>query len=397
VLILKKNGGKLMIRKSTAIILTATMCLPLFACSSGSKYKTSGKPYVNYDQGPEVSDAFHYWTEENQTDNFIAYRASDGEVKLYIMREGKHSPYSTDGLCKVVPGKAYTITYDVQYETGGLAGIYNVYFLTVYDYEECSYDKLFENGCSWNSDWESKYPINDGLKNEAPYVVLKGFLGGYDIFSAKNGKNHYTSEREVRYPVEINGEKYELSFNVYCNWTLPDSYIIDQLMNRKYEEDPKFVFCDCCRYEKEDGSTKFTYDSLERLATGSTFARNSYRFISDEIPDESKRLITYEEIQTKTAEELGLEKWLYSAIYYGCLDKAKGRVSIYNADKGPAKKCDVLIFTGNFERGAGINYDKDLRFYVNGSHPKDEDAGEDSFCYYVLFINSEFNDLLPQD
>ena len=98
----------------------------------------------------------------------------------------------------------------------------------------------------------------------------------------------------------------------------------------------------------------------------------------------------------KTAEELGLEDWLYENIYYGCLDRAKARDSAYNNGSGPARKCDVLIFTGNFPRDAGIYYDKDLRLYVTGSMPMDEDAGEGAFQYYILFINSDFNNFLPQ-
>jgi len=48
------------------------------------------------------------------------------------------------------------------------------------------------------------------------------------------------------------------------------------------------------------------------------------------------------------------------------------------------------------ERSSHIYYDKDLKLYVVGSHPMDEDVGEHSFNYYVVFIRSEFNDLIPQ-
>ena len=57
----------------------------------------------------------------------------------------------------------------------------------------------------------------------------------------------------------------------------------------------------------------------------------------------------------------------------------------------------MLIFTGNFERDAFINYDKNLRLDVIGSVPLDEDAGEGAFQYYILFLNSDFNDFLPQE
>lgn len=384
-----------MIKKITAIILLSVMCLPLFACSV-NKYKTSGKPYINEDPMPGVSDGFHYKTEENQTDNFIAYRDRDGEVKLYIMRQGKSSPYSTDGLCHVTPGKAYTITYDAQLITGGVGGVHEYFFLTVYDYSECSYDKLFENGYGWNSDWESDFPMVGGLQGEAPFVAFEGTFGGYDVFSAKNGKTHYSSMKEITYPVEINSVRTDLQFNVFCNWTLPDSYITDKLINGEYDDDPKFVFISCYHSDGERGTGDNDYNTLEKLATGSKFYKNEYRFNADLIPDEGRRLITYEDMESKTAEELGLEDWLYDNIYYGWSDRAKGCTSDYNEDDGPAKKCDVLIFTGNFARDSHIYYDKDLRLYVVGSSPMDEDAGEYSFNYYVVFIRSEFNDLIPQ-
>ena len=384
-----------MIKKITAIILISAMCLPLFACNSQSKYKTSGKPYIN-DDTPYVKDAFHYWTEENQTDNFIAYRDRNGEVVLYIMRDGKSSPYSTDGLCNVTPGKAYTITYDAQMQSGGVGGVHNYYFLTVYDYCECSYDKLFENGYGWNSDWESDFTMAGGLNGEAPFVAFKSAFGGYDVFSAKNGKTHYTNMRAVTYPVEINGIRTDLQFNVFCNWTLPDSYITDKLINGEYDDDPKFVFINCYHDDGERGTSDYDFDTLEELATGSKYYNNEYRFIADQMPAEGRRVITYEEMETKTAEELGLEDWMYDNIYHGWADRANGRESDYNRDDGPAKKCDVLILTGNFERSSHIYYDKDLRLYVVGSHPMDEDAGEHSFNYYVVFIRSEFNDLIPQ-
>lgn len=385
-----------MVKKVIAIILITAMCLPLFACNSKNKYRTSGKPYINESPPPGLKDGFNYWTEENQTDNFIAYKNSKGEVMLYIMREGKISPYSPDGLCDVKPGKAYTITYDAQMKTGGVGGVHDYYFLTVYDCKECSYEKLFENGYSWTTDLESEFTMAGGLEGEAPYVVFKSSFGGYDVYSAKNGKVHYSSKREIIYPVEINGVKSELQFNVFCNWTLSDRYITNKLINREYEDDPKFVLIDCYHSYGNPETTYADYDTLEEFASGSKFYKNSFRFSSDKIPEEGKRLITYEEMETKTAEELGLEPWIYDGLYKGWADRANGRLSDYNEDGGPAKKCDILIFTGNFPRDTHIYYDKDLRLYVVGSCPMNEDAGENSFNYYVVFIRTEFNELFPQ-
>ena len=384
-----------MLKRITAFILFTAMCLSVCACNNKSAYRTSGKPYINQSQSG-VADSFRYETEEDQTDNFIAYKDKNGKTMLFIMREGKISPYYTDGLCHVKPGKAYTINYDAQLHEGGIGGIHDYYFLTVYSCEECSDDKVFENGIGWNSDWESDFPMPHD-DNDNRFIAFKGTLGGYDVFTEKNGKLHFNDKREVMVPVTINGSTVELQINVFCNWTLSDDYIINKMISGKYENETKFVFINCYHSDGEDGTSDYDYDTLEKLATGSKYYNNDFRFYTDgEKPAEGRRLITYDEMASMTAEELGLEDWIYEYIYYGWLDRAKGRESDYNEDGGPARKCDVLIFTGNFPRDAGIYYDKDLRLYVVGSMPLDEDAGEGAFQYYILFINSDFNAFLPQ-
>lgn len=387
-----------MLRKVAAVIMMLAICFSGAACAQKNGCKTSGKPYINRNEQLVVTDGFKYWTEENQTDNFIAYKNSKGETVLYVMREGKSSPYSTDGLCDVTPGKAYTITYDSQHVTGGVAGVHEYYFLTVYSCEECSYDRLFENGISWNSDWVEDYPIIGG-RDGSRFVALKGAFGGYDVFTEMSGKLHFNQIREVMVPLTVNGRAEELQINVFCNWVLSNDYIINKMVTRKYENEKKFVFMDCYHTDIYDKTSDYNCDTFEKLATGSKYYRNDFKFYIDEgeKPAEGRRLITYEEMASMTAEELGLEDWLYNNIYYGWKDREKGRESVCNEEGGPPRKCDVLIFTGNFERDTFINYDKNLRLEVIGSVPLDEDAGEGAFQYYILFLNSDFNDFLPQE
>ena len=78
-----------MLRKAAAVIMMLAICFSGTACAQKNGYKTSGKPYIN--RPAVVTDDFKYWTEENQTDNFIAYKNSKGETVLYVMREGKAS------------------------------------------------------------------------------------------------------------------------------------------------------------------------------------------------------------------------------------------------------------------------------------------------------------------
>ena len=387
-----------MLKKAAAVLMMLAICFSSASCAQKNGYKTSGKPYINRNEQAVITDGFKYWTEENQTDNFIAYKNSKGETVLFVMREGKASPYSTDGLCNVTPGKAYTITYDSQHVTGGVAGVHEYYFLTVYSCKECSYDKLFENGISWNSEWEEDYPMIGGMEGNY-FVALKGTFGGYDVFTEKNGKMHFSEIREIMVPVRVNGRTVDLQLNVFCNMIVSDDYIINKMITRKYENEDKFVFMNCYHKDIYDSTSEYNCDTLEKLATGSRFYRNDYKFYVEdgEKPAEGRRLITYEEMASMTAEELGLEKWLYENIYFGWMDRAKGRESDYNEAGGHAKKCDVLIFTGNFSRDAFVIYDTDLRLYIEGNNPPDFDAGEGAFQYYILFINSEFNDFLPQE
>ena len=137
-----------MSKKITAILLLTVTCLSMCACNKAGTYKTSGKPYINREPDPYITDQIYYQTEEKQTDNFIAYK-QDGELLLYPINKDKHYPYSPDGLCNVKSGKTYTITYDAQNIWGGLGGISERYFLTVYDCKECNPDNLFENGCGF--------------------------------------------------------------------------------------------------------------------------------------------------------------------------------------------------------------------------------------------------------
>ena len=381
-----------MLKKITAIILLAALCLSMCACNNKSAYKTSWRPYINESPASGMSDGITYVTEEGQTDNFIAYK-EDGRVMLYPLNEKKFTPYSPEGLCKVKPGKAYTITYDAQLIQGGINGMDERFFLTVYDCKECSYDTLFENGYYFLT-WKREFPIGGEIEGTS-FMAFKGNFGGYDVFSEKNGKVHYSEMREVKFPLSTGGQEVEMQFNVFCNKSVSDDHIIDQMLGRKYDNDPKFVFINC-HHKDYDAASDNDYDSVERLATGSKYYRNTYHYIADEIPSDGKIFIPYEDINSVTAEDLGIDKELFDCIYMGWSDRNNGYYSDYNADGGQAKKCDVLIFTGNFNQDAVITYDKDFMLDVAGKVTDDADAGEDTFQYFVLFVNTDFCDLFSQ-
>lgn len=114
-----------------------------------------------------------------------------------------------------------------------------------------------------------------------------------------------------------------------------------------------------------------------------------------EKPAEEKRLITYEEMSELSREELGLDKEVYEWVYTGWLDRDKGRNSIYNQSEGHARKCDVILFGGNFGNQPYISNDKNFRIYVDNLKTEAEDTG--SYQYYAVFIRTEFKNIFPQD
>ncbi len=75
-----------MLKKAAAVLMMLAICFSSASCAQKNGYKTSGKPYINRNEQAVITDGFKYWTEENQTDNFIAYKNSTGETVLYVMR-----------------------------------------------------------------------------------------------------------------------------------------------------------------------------------------------------------------------------------------------------------------------------------------------------------------------
>ena len=373
------------------------ICFSGTSCAKKSTYRTSGKPYIN-DEPSGPMGTITYKTIENQTDHFIAYKNNKGEVMLYVMRRGSPSPYSPDGLCDVKPGKAYKITYDAQLHWGYPGIITEYYFLTVYDCEECSCDELFEKGFNWHidRDYDLGFPIR-GNEDGYHYIAFKGDHGGYDMFTEKFGKVYYDEKRKVVFTEETSNGPIEMQFNVFCKKDLSDDYIIERIINGEYRNDPKFIYIDCC-HDGDVGSERGnTYDSIKRFATEDGFDENSFRLFADEKPGVGKRLISYEEMSTLSREELGLEKNVYEWVYMGWLDRDKGRISKYNQSGGPARKCDVLLFSGEFDNLSFISYDEHFNIYVDSIKTDYEYENNFTSQYYAVFIRTEFNDVFPQE
>ena len=403
---INEEGMKDMFRKSVLVLLAAAICFSGASCTlkntdgtfapgvqgSGtqkSNTQTEGKPYIN--ESAKGDDGIGYYTEEGQTDNFIAFTDEDGEVALFPLNEGKSAPYYPDGLCDVKPGEIYTIKYDAQHITGGIAGRNDIYFLKVYSCEAGDYGTLFENGYyKYGYNWSFNYPLKAYLEGSY-YLAFPNSDGGFDVYS-KTRKTHYDEKREILYPVTVSSSKepVELEFNVICNKDLTDEYIIDHIISRN-PDDAGFILYDC------DHSGDFPYDSLERFAVDEYYHYSMLWISADEEPSESRMFISHDDIATKSAAELGLSEEVYNRVYKGWEDMRDGAFCTFEGYEQKAKVCDVILFSGDYGGQAGFTYDTDLRILINDSWFNYGDVPTERYQYIALYIRPEFNELFPQE
>ena len=363
---------------------------------SACKVKRSGKPYLNYSDGG--ADGFVYHTEEKQTDNFIAFTDRSGNLRLYLVSGEKYGVYYTEGLCKVDPGEIYKITYDVQTVSGGIGGDYNGYLLAVYDCEPVAIDALFENGYAegfFGNIYEFQY---EGYYEAPDFVAFISDDGGYDVFSPDLGKIHFDDYREVKFDLDVYDQfkPIEMQFNVLCNKDLTDESIIDSLINGK---DPEGRFIYLNDHHPGEHMDRTEYDSIERAAVEFNFRENLLYVQADKKSDErTRRVICWEDMAEKTAEELGLEPEVYEKIYkrWGYLKHGNQTQVLFERTKTEFHY-DVLLFGGDLSDFATVEFGNDFRLYLSEDSYRYYDATRVRYQYVALFIRHEFNELIPQD
>jgi len=382
-----------MIKKILALLLIVSVCMSFSAC----KVKRSGKPYLNYYDGG--ADGFVYHTEEKQTDNFIAFTDRSGNLRLYLVSGEKYGVYYTEGLCTVDPGEIYKITYDVQIQSGGFGGDYNGYLLAVYSCAPVSTDDLFKNGYA-ESNFGNIYEFQYEGYYEAPdFVAFISNDGGYDVFSPGHGKIHYDEYREVKFDLEVYDQFYkpiEMEFNVLCNNDLTDESIIECLLTAK---DPEGRFLYLNDYHPGEYMERTDYFSIERAAVEFNFRENLLYVQADEKSDErTRRVICWEDMTEKTAEELGLEPEVYEKIYkrWAYLKHGNQTQVIFERTKTEFHY-DVLLFGGDLNDFATVEFGNDFRLYLSEDSYLYYDATRPRYQYVALFIRHEFNELIPQD
>lgn len=378
-----------MFKKIAALLLTIIVCLPLASC----KYRRSKKPYI--DRRDKGTDSFVYHTERKQTETFIAFTSRSGATLLYPMNSEKHNVYDPDGLCDVESGKAYTITYDIQFITGGMGGTYQAFFLAVYDWKEVPIDDaLFENGFADTINGPMYLFNNIGFYVGPDYVALFCGDGSFDVYSKENGKQHFAHYSQVKKKIRVNdqSEPIEMQFNVFRNDDITDEYIIDCIRNNK-TKDCGFVYMNADHFDENSNY----YDSIEKLAVPDGFFDNTLSIYSDGNPskERTRRRISYEDMENKTAEELGLDEDVYKEI-----KKRWSSISSNDWNRTPGSnpfKYDVLLFGGDLDKHVYLEYGPDLKLVLTESAYENDDVNRRRCKYVAVFIRSELNKFIPQD
>lgn len=373
-----------MTRKIIALLLTLSVCLSVASC----KYRRSKKPYLDYrDNG---TDSFWFSTERKQTEVFIAFTGRSGQTLLFPMNEEKYNAYDPDGLCDVTPGKAYRITYDIQFKTGGMGGTYDAYFLAVYDWDEVPVDDaLFEKGFAQSANGPMYLFNKYGYYIGPDYVALLSEDGGYDVYDKEYGKRHFGHFDRVihKLPVRDQTNPIEIQFNVMRNSEQSDEFIIDSIRNGIIKNQD-FVLIDTNHYDDNYSN----YDSIEKAAVPDTYHDNVLCIYADNASKErTRQVIRRDDIANKTADELGLEQGVYDEIYK--------RWSAISVDErfGKFYNYDVLLLGGSLDRYPHVICGPDLKLDLYDSDYEIDTGNERRYQYVAIFIRSEFNNLIPQD
>ena len=380
-----------MFKKLISVILILSVCLSVASC----KYRRSSKPYLDYTE--DGTDCFRYSTERKQTESFIAYCNREGKTLLYMINSEKYGLIDPDGLCKVEPGKAYRITYDVQLITGGMGGDYRAYFLAVYDYEEISTENILDNGFADDIHGNAYSFEHYGYYVGPDYIALLCDDGGYDVYNKECGNKHYEEFREVRYPLTVNDldTPIEIQFNVLCNRSLTDEFIIDSLCHGK-ENNGEFVYLHALH---SGADYTDSYDSIIKAAVEDRYEDNILYIYSDNAPKErTRRLIKRHDLANRTAEELGLDQDVYEKIYKKSLGmRIVDRNKVERDRSGKVYHYDVLLFGGELSGFVRLTYGADLKLVLDESAYRKTNPDKRSYQYIAIFVRSEFNDFIPQE
>ena len=366
----------------------------------GGKTGANGKEYREYNAYDEdrIIDGFNYHYEEGLTHTFIAYKNGD-ETWLFDPSEAYFSKIDPDGLCEVEAGKAYTLTYDVQHKTGGIAGVHESYLLNVDSCEPVEISSLFNEGIGYVGIWNGRQTRGEALSFAASGQKGSRFIcvntgDGYTLYQEDGSVLHFDENRQVAIPydtVEETREEFKLpiGFSVLCNKGVTDEQIIGAITSGNLSENKDLFLIGSC----SDGE-KYSF-----AAECAGVDANTVPFYESETaPAEGfRKVITMAEFERGiTAEEAGLPEdvfyiaeteWHSDKDYYGRFHDGE---ELYPYSRG------ILILGGDFTDSDMLYMDDNARFCVANRSSDGTHARDHHMNYAIISVRQEYLDLIPQ-
>ena len=358
----------------------------------GGKTNENGKQYRNYNE--DVIDGFCYRTEEDISSTLIAYDRN-GETWLFDPRN-IFSAIDPDGLCEPEPGKVYDITYDVQYTTGGVAGVHEAEMLKVSAFTPAEASAIFVYPLEYRgirsvrntSPAKFLSCVASGQKGASFICVRTG--NGYTVYAEDGAELHFDELRQVNIPFESTELKgVSIGYSVLCNKGVTDERIINAIKKGTVTEDKDIFLIGTC-----SEGTDVIYASEAAGVNEDTLPLADTEFPSVE---GFRKVITNEELERGvTAEELGLDPVVFSIARSEWEDEKHSYIGAHNGDERFPYCRGVLILGGSFTDSDILFMDDNARFCVanRSANPGSRDKPMD---YAIFTVCQEYLDMFPQE
>lgn len=370
---------------------------------SGVKTGANGREYREYNADDDcIIDGFNYRYEEGLTHSFFAFD-KDGETWLFDPSSDYFTEIDPDGLCEFEAGKAYTLTYDVQHKTGGIAGVHESYLLNVESCEPADISSFFEQKVGYVGIWNGRQTHGRELAYASSGQRGNGFIcvrvgDGYNVYKEDGSELHFDEDRQVIVPystVEETREEFNLpiGFSVLCNKGVTDEQIISAITSGRLSENKDIFLIGSC---SDSGKCTYAAECAGIDANSVPF----YEAENETDPEEGfRRVITMADFERGiTAEEAGLpEDVFYIAETEWKCDRDDYRRFKDGEERYPYSR-GILILGGSFLDSDMLYMDEDARFCVTNSENIIGTRSTDHHMNYaIISIRQEYLDLIPQE
>lgn len=362
-----------------------------------------GEEYMNSNEYDRfgVVDGFCYQTEQGMTHTFISYMNGDGDVWLCDPSDHYFSEYDPKDKCSIEPGRAYTITYDVQHITGGEAGVRESYFLKVDSCEQTDISTLFVQGVTDLNIWDCRHiaPADygkigyaaSGMSGNRFILVYDG--KEYSVFKEDGSVLHFDEVKQVAMPfdtAEKNGAA-PIGFCVLCNQNVSKERVISALKSGALAEDRDVFFLGSCETRGENPT--------EYANEAAGVNESNIKCFKLDFPSESgfRKVITNEQFeQGITAEEAGLPESVCTQAMYMWMNEKEDALRAGSGNDSASFTRGILILGGEFSMKNTLFMDDNARFIVAADNSAKRD-GDTVFNYAMISVRSDYLSILPQD